>query len=290
LAARLEPAAKLATLVTAVAGAGLIYVLGGLAMALRLEGSRFPIEEGLKVVPREVLLLLGVRELLLVLLAVAAILWLRSYLVWIASALLLIAPLTLEGLFWPLGLLIVYALWRYSPFRPFERAAVACSVFAIIAVPLRFTDPPFRFPATLVYASKACMNLELALAPDLACKGGLISSASSGIYLGAPPGVVGKHSPARIVFIPSSQIRDMVLVAHFAVAPRASPNGDEKLDLAVASLGNDVRVLLGNGGGGFRPATDSPFPLPEPPFFSSYRMGSSPQTSTAIARPTSPCR
>jgi hypothetical protein len=32
----------------------------------------------------------------------------------------------------------------------------------------------------------------------------------------------------------------------------ADLNGDEKLDLAVASLGNDVRVLLGNGGGGFR--------------------------------------
>jgi hypothetical protein len=54
----------------------------------------------------------------------------------------------------------------------------------------------------------------------------------------------------------------------------ADLNGDEKLDLAVASLGNDVRVLLGNGGGGFRPATDSPFPLPEPtPFFSSSPDG-----------------
>jgi hypothetical protein len=56
LAKKLEPAAKLATVITAIVGAGLIYVLGGLAMGLRLDGSHFPIEEGLKVVPREVLL------------------------------------------------------------------------------------------------------------------------------------------------------------------------------------------------------------------------------------------
>ena len=53
----------------------------------------------------------------------------------------------------------------------------------------------------------------------------------------------------------------------------ADLNGDERPDLAVASLYNDVRVLLGNGGGRFRPATDSPFSLPAPPFFSSYPNG-----------------
>src|SRR5436305_601039 len=37
-------------------------------------------------------------------------------------------------------------------------------------------------------------------------------------------------------------------------------NGDEKPDLAVANAGsNDVTVLLGNGSGGFAPATGSPF-------------------------------
>jgi hypothetical protein len=236
LAGRLEPAAKLATVITAIAGAGLIYVLGGLAMGLRLDGSHFPIEEGLKVVPREVLLLLGFRELLLVLLTSAAILWLRSYLVWVAAGLFLIVPLTLEGLFWPVGLLIVYALWRYSRVQAFERAALACFVFAVIAVPLRFTDPPYRFPATLIYTSKACEKFELALAKDGACKGGLISSTSSGVYLGAPPGVVGLNSPARIVFVPNSQITDMVLVEHFPVAPRASLLGRLAAELGVAAF------------------------------------------------------
>jgi hypothetical protein len=222
LAKKLEPAAKLATVITAIAGAGLIYVLGGLAMGLRLDGSHFPIEEGLKVVPREVLLLIGFRELLLVLLTSATILWLRSYLVWVAAALFLLVPLTLEGLFWPIGLLVVYAVWHYSRVQPFERAALACFVFAVIAVPLRFTDPPYRFPATLIYTPTACEKFELALAEDGACKGGLISSTSSGVYVGAPPGVVGVNSPARIVFVPNSQIHDMVLVEHFPVAPRAS--------------------------------------------------------------------
>jgi hypothetical protein len=236
LTKKLEPAAKLATVITAIAGAGLIYVLGGVAMGLRLDGSHFPIEEGLKVVPREVLLLIGFRELLLVLVTSAAILWLRSYLAWLAAALFLLVPLTLEGLFWPVGLLIVYALWRYSRARAFERAVLACFVFAVIAVPLRFTDPPYRFPATLIYTPTACEKFELALAEDGACKGGLISSTSSGVYVGAPPGVVGLNSPARIVFVPNSQITDMVLVEHFPIAPRASLLGRLAAELGVGAF------------------------------------------------------
>jgi len=234
LAKKLEPAAKLATVITAIVGAGLIYVLGGLAMGLRLDGSHFPIEEGLKVVPREVLLLIGFRELLLVLVTGAAILCLRSYLIWVAAALFLLVPLTLEGLFWPIGLLIVYAVWRYSRVQPFERAALACFIFALIAVPLRFTDPPYRFPAALIYTPKACENLELAVTEDgAACKGGLISSTSSGVYVGAPPGVVGS---ARIVFVPNSQITDMVLTEHFPVAPRASLLGRLAAELGIGSF------------------------------------------------------
>jgi hypothetical protein len=227
LARRLEPAAKLATAVSAVAGIGLIYILGGIAMALRLEGSRFPIEEGLKVVPRETLLLLGFRELLLVLVGIFVILRLRSYLHWIAGVLVLLVPLTVEGLVWPLGLLVVYAIWRYSRENAFERAAVATALFTVVAVPLRFSDPPYRFPAAVVVTPTACRQLELALAEkpqpgeDLSCRGGLISSTSSGVYLGAPPGAVD-GSKSRIVFIPHSDITDFVLESHFPVAPRTS--------------------------------------------------------------------
>jgi hypothetical protein len=46
----------------------------------------------------------------------------------------------------------------------------------------------------------------------------------------------------------------------------AELNGDQNLDLAIASRSsNHVKVLLGNGVGGFRPAADSPFAAPSSP-------------------------
>jgi hypothetical protein len=66
----------------------------------------------------------------------------------------------------------------------------------------------------------------------------------------------------------------------------ADVNADRRLDVAVANLGADsVTVLIGNGAGRFRPATDSPFPSPPPTELSAADLNADGRVDLAVAGP-----
>jgi hypothetical protein len=80
-------------------------------------------------------------------------------------------------------------------------------------------------------------------------------------------------SPMAVPGIPSS-----VAVADL--------NADGRLDVAVANSDVDsVTVLLGNGAGRFRPATDSPFPVPSPTELAAADLNGDGKLDFAVASP-----
>jgi hypothetical protein len=252
LAVRLQPAAKLLLGVSVAGLVGLVYVLGAYAMALRLRGAGFPAEEGLRAISRETLVFLGTREFLFVLLPLLGVIWLRRYLPWLAAALLLVVPLTFAGLAWPLALLLLYAIWRLSGVHGFDRLVVSSLLVVPILVPLRYADPPYRIPAVVVYTKTGCRHQELSLNEGQGCLGGLISSGSDGVYVGAPSGAANRPEP-RIVLIPQSEIVDLVITRHFPVAPRTSLLGRLTRWIGIAGVScNPLECWVGKRNYGVR--------------------------------------
>jgi hypothetical protein len=66
----------------------------------------------------------------------------------------------------------------------------------------------------------------------------------------------------------------------------ADVNADRRLDVAVAnSDAGSVTLLLGNGAGRFRPATDSPFPVPSPTELAAADLNGDGKSDFAVASP-----
>jgi hypothetical protein len=119
--------------------------------------TRLPVERSLSVIPDHDILILGVRELVLSLLVGGVLFSISarwSLVLWLVAGLLvLVVPLTLGGLAWPVALvgLNVYLTQvkraSVKKDKPVPAVSIAFAVTAAVtAVSLaRFTDPPLNF-------------------------------------------------------------------------------------------------------------------------------------------------
>ncbi len=150
----------LGTAISAVVGVGVVYAIGGMVSILRLRQAGLPVEQGLDVMPREQLLVVGAREVILVL-VLSLVLFLIltkvkapwSYVTMLALCLvaLVLAPITLSGFAWPVAILLVLGLWHIHQKRGSYLALLAIPVVVLVAVAFRYDDPPARFYAGNVW-------------------------------------------------------------------------------------------------------------------------------------------
>lgn len=202
LASDAVAAGRVKALIAALATSGAAYVLGGIVIALRLNQARFPVEPSLQVIPLQVLLVTGIRELLLssvvalVLVAVMLAIGMlpnvssRAGLVAVPVLLLAVVPLNAGGLAWPAGLSLIGAtLWwaqgkrenQDSTWRlPGTRLVIGFLgvVFAITL--LRYTVPPYKYPVAELVVKRA--DAEGRTFPT---SGGYVAATSDFVYLAA---------------------------------------------------------------------------------------------------------
>jgi hypothetical protein len=193
-----QNAGKVKAALAVITSATAAYVIGGIALALRLDQTDFPVQDGLNVIPFQIILLTGIRELVLsglvalvligVMLACAApTRW--PDLAWLAVPVLLlfVVPLNAGGLVWPIGLAVVGFLFRWikrsrrrdTKWQLPVRLVLVVLLATVGAVTLaRYTVPPYRFPVA---------NLRLAPEPGetsaTSTVGGYLSETSDFVYL-----------------------------------------------------------------------------------------------------------
>jgi hypothetical protein len=227
----------LGTAIGAVAGAGVVYVIGGMVSVIRLRQSQLPVEQGLDVIPREQLLLIGAREVIVVLaLSLGLFLLLdkieppRSYVVLgiLALSSFLLAPLTRAGLVWPVAFLVVLGLWWLHE-RGSTVAVMAIPVVILLVVAFRYDDPPPRFFAGNVWTSEA---------PRQGCRFDRPNQVGRrASYCGVFLGVIGDHvylglpgkdpRPREIVGLPKDEVKKIVLTefSNCPESPASRPPG-----------------------------------------------------------------
>jgi hypothetical protein len=203
---------KLGAIVSAVSAAGLIYVLGGLVVAVRLSEIGLPVEEALAVIPKERLLLIGIRESL-VGVAVGLGFLVVSRLTWfwvgpIAALLVLVVPFTVGGLLWPASMLAFVALAKRIARPGGGLTAVAVTLATVVAVGIvvvgRYRDPPLGLPVAQV----ARTDTEL---PE--CGPGVEKKMTCGAYLAATSEGIFIAGPERdsITFLPKDRLKHVDL-------------------------------------------------------------------------------
>jgi hypothetical protein len=225
----------LGTAIGAFAGAGVVYVIGGMVSVIRLRQSQLPVEQGLDVIPREQLLLIGAREVIVVLaLSLGLFLLLdkiqppRCYVVLaiLALASLLLAPLTRAGLVWPVAILAVLGLWWLHQ-RGSTVALMTIPIVMLLVVAYRYDDPPPRFFAGNIWTGEA---------PRQGCRfdrpnqvgrrasycGVFLGVTGDHVYLGLP----GKD-PREIVGLPKDTVKKIVLTefSNCPDSPASRPPG-----------------------------------------------------------------
>jgi hypothetical protein len=215
---------------SAVATAGVLYVVGGAAVLIRLAQTRLPVEQGLYVMPRDVLLLLGVREFL-VAVAVAVVvygltiwsggsLWIQLIAVAVVAC---VVPLTYGGLVWPSALLaaIIVSRLLVSGARAVWLPIVVVGLM-LVAVVSRYTDPPFRFPRGSVFQLNAppvrgCPRYDSNKRPPSYC-GAYLGSTSDSVFIGIVDRPETSYDEAEIVIIPRDEVRKI-----FVSSPPTTP-------------------------------------------------------------------
>jgi hypothetical protein len=182
-------------------------MLGGIVFAIRLTEVGLPVEEALRAVPRETLVLVGARELLIAgVVAIGLLLLARMIVLAVAVAvgLALVAPLTFAGLAWSAAVVIVLLATRHI--RQVMVVAVGTFVLACVLTAVRFTDPPYAFSSVQILRASdpsiGCANV-LEEAMSRVC-GAYLGRHNDGVYVGNP-------DDDRIVFVPKETLRAVVL-------------------------------------------------------------------------------
>ena len=243
LRALVEQAGSLGTfggVITVIASAATAALLGGIVFAIRLNEVGLPVEEALRVIPRETLVLVGARELLIAgVLAIVLLLLARTTLALalaVALIVALVSPMTFAGLAWPAAIVLVWVAARYV--RQAMLVAVGTFVLACILTSVRYTDPPYAFSvAQVVRASDdaihGCGSLEQS--KTRIC-GAYLSRHNDGVYLGSP-------ANDRIVFVPKEAVRGVILYPppdhgspRTSVFGRVAPDFIPRIDLTPLNL------------------------------------------------------
>jgi hypothetical protein len=228
----------LGTTISAVVGVGVIYVIGGMVAILRLRQAHLPVEQGLDVTPREQLLVIGAREVVLVL-ALSLVFFLLldkvsapwSFLIvlLLCGAALLLAPVTPAGLVWPVAILLVLGLWLLHEKRESSLALLAIPVVILVAVASRYDDPPARFFEGNVWTDAPPLTgcrLDVGEDPKSAASscGLFLGVTDDNVYLGFPG---GGGTPRQIVGLPKSTVEKIVLTEFVTCpdSPRRQPRG-----------------------------------------------------------------
>jgi hypothetical protein len=211
----------------------LTYLLGGLAVEFRLRyagGPRYPLEGGLAVIPRDTLLLIGIRDFAAMILAAAFLVYFatgpRRF--WTMVGLLLVfAPHSFAGYSWVLALIGVRVAlaWRYNSLNPESsrhipddrliKLAVVVALAAGAVVLVRYTDPPNRFSTALALERPHGLPDR---PPCIANKLHPKSVCVSGVYLGSTSDTVFLARPTEIVDVPKSTLLELRLFKTRGVA------------------------------------------------------------------------
>jgi hypothetical protein len=207
LAGRIASLGAAGATVLAAAAAAVIYITGGIADAFRFDTIGLPVEASLSVVPRQDLLLLGVRELLLgtlvgaAVVAVVARLSARKVAV-LAIVMALIVPGTTAGYLWPVALLAVGLLVQKVGWN--EWIIAAALGLGVVATVGRYSNPPYH----LAIGEVVRVDTKKFKCGDLRSKaqtcGAFLASTAEGAYVGGP-------SDKTLVFVPKARIRALVL-------------------------------------------------------------------------------
>lgn len=223
------------------------YVVGGIVLALRLSQARFPVQASLDVIPPSVLLVAGVRDLLLSAiialllcgLMLAATVWLPDWCAFLVPGLLLlIVPLNLGGLAWPVGLCVLGVLFWRSKARmerdrtwvpPVGLIASVCAVVVLGLTLARYTVPPYKYPVgELQVRNPDKPNARFTAA------GGYIGAANDFVYIA---GSDRTDEPGDSSFL-AAYARDQVL--YMRISP--PPEGTERPRTSI--LGSIIRPRL----------------------------------------------
>ena len=218
--------------------------MGGIAIALRLDQAKFPVQPSLEVIPPSVFLVTGVRELILsaavgtVLLGLMLMLAAAVRRAWgafiVPAALLMVVPLNAGGLAWPVGLTVLAILHRHRKSSRIKRAlapewAAALVLTVVVGVTLlRYTVPPFRYPSAYIQVRTPGDPKE-----TFDTSGGYIGASSDFVYLAGAdrPGSDDPDRPSDDAIL-SAYARDEVLY----IEVRSPPEGRYKTSSVLGLL------------------------------------------------------
>jgi hypothetical protein len=202
--------------------AALLYVIGGIAMLMRLLHANLAVSESLTVTSHNDLLILGIRECAaaLVLAAVCYALAAWSWKVYAGAVVVLavLAPATPAGRIW-VGALVAIGVASYLARRSGAgdwRLWLPVIVFALttIAVVCRYLDPPDRFDQAGVYVQDVgpgpgCMSTDLRNVLPSYC-GYYLGADSDSVFIGRDLDEAGTRGPV-VVVLPRSSVSKVLL-------------------------------------------------------------------------------
>jgi hypothetical protein len=260
-------AGPLGTVLGAVLGAGVLYVIGGAVELVRLAQANLPVEQGLDVAPREQLLLMGGREVIVVLALSALIVWLlrtrhrTPVFIGLTVIAIAIVPLTPAGIAWPVVLAAALGAWLISERSASTRWVVlAIPLLVLVAVVFRYADPPSRFSDGNVWTAEPgkarCRWLpvgDTTARKHASWCGAFVSSNAEYVYIGIP-GVEGTAHPPELQGLTKSSVKRLVLTDHVdRRAPRTSVVGRVTHRLGWSSIScNPLECWIGQTNFGSR--------------------------------------
>jgi hypothetical protein len=233
----LKEIGPLGTVIGAVLGAGILYVIGGTVVLVRLHQADLPVEQGLDVISREQLLLVGAREAIVVLALSVGIISLlklkRRVLTFgiLACAALFFAPLTPAGIAWPVVILLALALWLALEKKASTQwALLIIPILVLMAAVLRYYDPPSRFAEGHIWtkdpANRFCRRIyfypdktQPAISITASYCGAFMSVNDDNVYVAWRAGAARAENPPEILGVPKASVQRFVLTD--PVDPRA---------------------------------------------------------------------